>query len=320
MPGMSAAPVRSHRRAAAQLLLGLVALSVVGAAVLTVLGVQLVDVRAPRAEAIELTTATVSDVRPGGREVEVTFRDDRDRPREGLLVLADPMDIPAGARVAVRYDPRVDVDDRLLVHADGDATADAIQDVVFGIVVVVAVLLLAGGLTAGRAVLVRRLRRRSCTTLTATRLLVRRGLLLRSWLELSTDRGLRWQPVHWSPEIARLPHDGTIEVHGDPTRHRFVLPVVDGAEVWPSGPVRATAPRGEQRTPRPDPGAGQIGLARQVRVDVVLATAAPLLGLLWAYLDGSGVAGFLLATVFSAAVLFWLCQLLGSDPELPAHG
>lgn len=321
MPRVSAtAPVRPHRRAAAQLLLGLGVIGVVTAAVLTVLGARLADVRAPLARATELTTASVSDVRPGGRKVEVTFRDAADRPRSGLLVLADPVDVPAGARVAVRYDPRTDPDDRVLVHADGDATADAVQDVVFGTVVVSVVLVLGVGLTAGRVLVVRRLRRRPRTTLTATRLFVRRGLLLRSWLELSTDRGTRWQPVHWAPEIARLPHDGSIEVHGDPTRSRAVLPVIGGTEVWPSGRLRATAPRGEQRTPRPDPGAEQIGLARQVRLDAVLTFAAPVLGLLWAYADGSGPAGFLLATVLSTAVLFWLSQLLGSDPELPARG
>lgn len=287
---------------------------------LTALGAQLTNVRTPLADATAVTTATVTDVRPDGREVGVTFRDDMDRPRNGFLVLAEPVDVPAGARVAVRYDPRADPDDRLLVHADGDATTDAVRDVVFGMAVVATVLALGVGCTGGRVVVVRRLRKRRPTPVTATRLLVRRGLLLRSWLELDTARGPRWQPVHWSAEIARLASDRTIEVHGDPTRHRFVLPVVDGAEVWPSGRVRATPPRGDQRTPRPDPGAGQIGLARQGRVDVVLTCAAPLLGLLWAYVDGSGAAGFLLATVFSAAVLFWLAQLLGSDPELPARG
>jgi len=57
-----------------------------------------------------------------------------------------------------------------------------------------------------------------------------------------------------------------------------------------------------------------------VRADAVVAVAAPLLGLLWAYVDGSGVAGFAAATALSAAGLFWLFQLLGSDPESPARG
>jgi hypothetical protein len=54
-----------------------------------------------------------------------------------------------------------------------------------------------------------------------------------------------------------------------------------------------------------------------VRSDLVVVFAAPLLGLLWAYLDGSGLAGFAGATVLAAGVLFWLTQLLGSDPLPP---
>jgi hypothetical protein len=40
---------------------------------------------------------------------------------------------------------------------------------------------------------------------------------------------------------------------------------------------------------------------------------------LWAYLDGSGPAGFAGATVLAAGVLFWLTQLLGSDPLPPSR-
>jgi hypothetical protein len=54
-----------------------------------------------------------------------------------------------------------------------------------------------------------------------------------------------------------------------------------------------------------------------VRGDVLPAVAAPLLGLAWAYLDGTGVAGFLVATALAAAVIFWLAELLGSDPAPP---
>jgi hypothetical protein len=52
-------------------------------------------------------------------------------------------------------------------------------------------------------------------------------------------------------------------------------------------------------------------------VDAVPLVAAPVLGLLWAYVDGSGFGGFLVATGVVAAVLFWLPQLLGSDPAPP---
>jgi hypothetical protein len=41
------------------------------------------------------------------------------------------------------------------------------------------------------------------------------------------------------------------------------------------------------------------------------------LGLLWAYVSGGGTGSFLVATALAAAVLFWLPQLLGSDPGSP---
>ena len=71
--------------------------------------------------------------------------------------------------------------------------------------------------------------------------------------------------------------------------------------------------------PRAESDASSIGMTRQVRADAVVVFAAPLLGLLWAYVDSSGAAGFAAATALSAVVLFWLFQLLGSDPQVPAR-
>jgi hypothetical protein len=106
-----------------------------------------------------------------------------------------------------------------------------------------------------------------------------------------------------------------VEVHGDPARDRLVLPVVDGADVWPSGRLRARQPRGDLRQAAVDPAAADVGLGRQARADGAFPFLAPVLGVLWAYVDESGPAGFLVATALSAAVLFWLPQLLGSDPR-----
>lgn len=57
-----------------------------------------------------------------------------------------------------------------------------------------------------------------------------------------------------------------------------------------------------------------VGLARQFRTDAALVVAAPLIGLLWAYVDGGGVASWLVAAALAAAVLFWLPTVAGSDP------
>jgi hypothetical protein len=67
----------------------------------------------------------------------------------------------------------------------------------------------------------------------------------------------------------------------------------------------------------PDPEAAGTRWRRQVRGDLVPVLMAPVLGILWAYLDGAGPGGFAVATALAAGVLFWLPQLLGSDPAPP---
>jgi hypothetical protein len=148
---------------------------------------------------------------------------------------------------------------------------------------------------------------------------VRQGLLVRSWLELRTAGGERWLPVHWAPEVSALAPGSRVELRGDPDRRRPVLPIIDGAEIWPSGRLRERPPRGEQHAAAAEPGV-RAGWGRQARVDLAPLLAAPLLGLLWAYVDESGAAGFVVATVVAAATLFWLLQLLGSDPAPPPRG
>jgi hypothetical protein len=312
------APPRPHRRARTQLVLGLAPLLVACAGVLVVLAVRLGDAQAPLAAATGTATATVVEAgRDAGRRgVSVRFADADGRQRAGELVFRDRVQGTAGAELPVRYDPRSPADDTA-VFADGDAAHRAVQDVLFGIAAVAFVAVLATLLTLLRLVTRARLRRAPAAEATATRVVVREGLLVRSWLELGTAAGTWWVPVYWSPELAALPPVGRIELRGAPGRDRLVLPVVDGAEVWPSGRVRARPPRGERRTAVPGPDEPAVRWSRQVRGDVLPAVAAPLLGLAWAYVDGSGVAGFAVATIVAAVVLFWLAALLGSDPAPP---
>ncbi|SCX38600.1 hypothetical protein SAMN03159343_0453 [Klenkia marina] len=297
-----------HTRARAQLLVGLVPVLVVGLALLVLLAVRLGDAQEPLARASATAAATVESV--DGTEVAVRYPGPDGAQQQGRLTLRQEVDVPTGAEVTVQYDP----DDPGTVYADGDAAHAAVQDVVFGLVVVTAVLL-AVGVLGGRALVTRpRLARRPTSRVTATHLVVRQGLLVRSWLELGTARGVRWQPVHWAPELDRLRADSPLEVHGDPTRDARVLPVLDGQQVWPSGRLRRSAPRGDVRQAPVDPSAGPQPLRRQLRADSVVVVLAPLLGLVWAYVDGSGPAGFAVASVLAAALLFWLPQQLGSTP------
>jgi hypothetical protein len=307
---------RPHRRAVRQLLLGLVPVLAVGLVVLTVLAVRLPAARAPLAAATSTATATVEQDggAPEGRGLTVSFVDDDGRTRTGELVLRRPLDVPPGTELTVRYDPGGTADP-LRVHADGDATTAAVADLAFGLGAVVVVLAVVTALTAVRLLTRPRLRRRPASRTTATHVVTRQGLVVRSWLEVGTRAGLRWLPVYWAPELDRLRPGAAVEVHGDPARDRLVLPVVGGAEVWPSGRLRDRAPRGELRQAGVDPDATDVGLARQARADGVLPFLAPVLGLLWAYVGEGGAGAFAVATALAAAVLFWLPQLLGSDPQ-----
>jgi hypothetical protein len=312
----AASSPRPHRRARIQLLLGYLPLLVIAAAVLAVLAVRLAPARAElsRAGTVAQARVVATGQAPDGRGLRVSI-DAGGTPRTGVLVLPGPSAVALGTRFPVSYDPRSPVD-RTAVHVPGDATDQRVRNTFFGLIVVVAVLLAATVLTGLRLLSRPRLRRAPVTEVTATRFGVRQGLLVRSWLELVTARGVRWVPVHWSEELARLGPGSLIGVHGRPERGRLVLPVADGAEVWPSGRVRNRAPRGERRQADPDPeSSGTWG--RQLRGDAVGLVVAPVLGLLWAYLDGSGAGGFAVATVVAAAALFWLAQLLGSDPAPP---
>jgi hypothetical protein len=309
-------PPRRHRRAVRQLLLGLVPLLTVGLVVLTVLAVRLPAARAPLAAATSTAAATVTadGGAPGGRGLTVAFTDDSGRERTGRVVLRRPLDVPPGAELTVRYDPGA-TGDPVPVQADGDAASARVADLVFGLAAVAVLLAVAAGLTGARLLSRPWLRRRPLTRARATHVVTRQGLLVRSWLELTTPAGLRWLPVHWAAELERLAPGTELAVHGDAGRDRLVLPVVGGTEVWPSGRVRSRAPRGELRQAGVDLAAADLGLARQARADGVLPFLAPVLGLLWAYVSEGGANGFLVATVLAAAVLFWLPQQLGSDPR-----
>ena len=316
-PATPPPPPRPHRRAARQLLLGLVPVLVVGLVLLVVSAVRLGAVQQPLAAATATASATVtaSGTAPDGRGLEVTVDDPAGAGRTGLIELARPLDVPLGARLTVQYDPAVPSGTRQEVFTPGDAAHSAVGEVVFGLAVVTLVLLVVTALTLVRLLGRPRLRGRAATTVPATHVVSGQGLLVRSWLELGTATGRRWLPVHWAPELDRLAPETRVTVHGDPARGRLVLPVLDGAELWPAGRLRDREPRGQLRQAPVVPDAGDLGMGRQARADGVLPFLAPLLGLLWAYANGSALPSVVAATALAATVLFWLPQLLGSDPR-----
>jgi hypothetical protein len=318
MSAMNAAPApRPHRRARQQLVYGLAPLLVLGLAGLVLLLVRLSDARAPLEAATASGRATVEAVGqpPDGRGVRLSIPDGS-RTRTGVLELPRPATVAVGTEIDAAYDPHSPVD-ATEVHVPGDAAYRRVQDLTFGVVAIALVLVVTTLLTALRFLAVARSRRAAPADVTAGRVVVRQGLVVRSWLELVTSGGVRWVPVHWSPELARLAPDTRIEVRGDPVRGRRVLPVVAGTELWPSGRVRGRTPRGEKQVTEPGEAPEKAGWGRQLRSDAVTLVVAPVLGVLWAFIDESGVGGFAVATGLSAGLLWWLPQYLGSDPAPP---
>lgn len=218
---------------------------------------------------------------------------------------------PVGTRTAVAYDPRMPA--TVLVPGSTElATVDrAASGVAFsGLVAVLVIAVLAWELASRR-----RLRGLPAREVSARRVRVQSGLLTRSWLEI--DSPPRWVPVHYDPVLDALPAPTPLWLHGKPRARRLVAARVHDRWLYPSGPVRATEPRGRRidSPARPDPDAvPATGVLRGLRADAALLTPAPLIGLLWAYLDDGGVLTALCATVLAAALALWWAALRGTDP------
>ncbi len=302
-------------RARRQLLLGILPVTVIAVVLLAVLGAALPAARGPLSAATRTASAQVisNGVAPDGRGVEVSFTDADGEERTGVIILARPEDIPAGAQLGVQYDPA----DPEAVYADGDAAHLTVRNLLFGMFWVGLVLLVCAAITVFRLVTRPRLRQRAATTASARRVRVRRGLSDRSWLVLDHGGAVSWVPVYWDEAVSGLHRDTPITVHGNPRRDRLILPVIDRTPIWPSGARRGSAPKGEETQPKPEDPVRRRSLARQVRADAGALLFTPLFGLLWAYTDDSGVSGFLAATALSAGVLFWLPSIFGSDPTGP---
>ncbi|MDQ4038578.1 MAG: hypothetical protein M3313_09575 [Actinomycetota bacterium] len=309
-PERGAAP-----RAKGQLLLGILPVTVICVVLLSILGAALPAARAPLSAATQTATAEVvnNGVAPDGRGVEVTYTDDAGDEQDATIILARPEDIPEGAEIGVQYDPA----EPATVYAEGDAAHLTVRNLLFGLFWVGLVLAICLGVTGFRLISRPRLSRRAATSVSARRVRVRRGLSDRSWLVLDHEGRATWVPVYWDETVSALEPNTPITVHGNPRRDRLVLPIIDGRPIWPSGGRRSSAPKGEATQLPPENPVPRRSLLRQARADAAALLFAPLFGILWAYTDDSGVTGFLAATAVSAAVLFWLPSIFGSDPTGP---
>lgn len=240
---------------------------------------------------------------PGGEQREV----------EVPLAVSPP---PVGTRAEVAYDP-ARPEHAIVPGAELIAQVDrAASGVVFPALVAVVLLGTVGWQLVSRA----RAARRPVRTAVVRRVRVQSGLLARSWLELEKTPQ-RWIPVHFDPVLVTLPAPTRVRLHGDPLHDRLVAVEADGVLLYPSGPVRASEPRGRRTDfpSRPDDEApararAAGALTRQLRTDVAFVVPAPLVGLFWAYLDGGGFPVWIAATAMAAALGLWWPAVRGSDP------
>jgi hypothetical protein len=222
-----------------------------------------------------------------------------------------------GTQIQIGYDPAFP-GHAVIPGAELLSDADRASGELTVVLIVVIVVLLASGLrVATRA----RLTRRPAREVRLRRVRVQAGLLARSWLE-TEDLPRSWIPVYFDPVLVTLATPSSVRVYGDPRRDRFVAAEIGGTVLYPSGRVVKSEPRG-RRVDNPSEVDESVqsravtagALVRQLRADVVLIVPAPVIGLLWSYLDGDGAASWLGASAIMAAVALWLAALRGSDPS-----
>ncbi|MDT8914127.1 hypothetical protein [Amycolatopsis sp. PS_44_ISF1] len=259
-------------------------------------------------------SVTVRFPGPGGADVTAGIGLDGSLPR-------------AGSQVPVVYDPAhpthaVTRGATPLVTADRASTYATVT-------VVAAVAVLGFDVFVLLTRFLRPARGQARAGLPVRRVKVQRGLLARSWIETETATP-RWIPVYFSPSLIGLPSPAKVEVLGDVLRDRHVAIRISGADgpggvgelLYPSGAVRSSEPRG-RRTDNPvapdaereAAAARPVSMARQFRADLPVLAVAPVVGVFWALVDGSGFGGWLVITVLVAAFGFWWAALRGSDPS-----
>ena len=252
-------------------------------------------------------TGTVTGADPAGAVVEWTAP-------TGSRHLTVPLTgtIPSpGTRTQIAYNP-ADPAQAIIPGATLLTDADRSRDgVLFAALVAALVLLTNGWLLATRW----RAARQPPRGLVVRRISMRRGLMARTWLETDDQR---WIPVYFDPAVLSLPAPIAVQARGS----RLIAVEIPGGTLYPSGRVRRIEPPGRRTDSPAQPDAYTADRAatanrwrHQLRVDAALLVPAPLIGLLWTYLDNSGLTGWLGATAITAAAALWWAAIRGSDPS-----
>jgi hypothetical protein len=286
--------------------------------VVVLLAVHLASESAPVRAATAQATATVQRTQLGAdrRGLELSWTDASGASHTSTVHTARPSDVAVGARVTVRYQPGNP--DRVFVTGD-DLTSE-LTDIGFGILLTALLTLAVVAASVVHVLRRRAAERRPGTNLPVSYARSRFGITRRAWLLVEDAGHTWWIPVHWDPMLETLAPGEKALVHGRPAQNRVVTFEIDGTHVWQAGRHRTRPPRGEIDREGTDPESTDrvvgtdVPLVRQFRADAGLLAAAPILGILWAYVDDGGKVAFLLATVLTGAALFWVPTVRGSDP------
>jgi hypothetical protein len=307
-----------RRRPVRHVVFGLLPLLVVGPVVIVLLLVHFADESAPVRAATAQATATVQRTGVGddGRGVELRWTDASGAEHTSVVRTTSSSTAAVGSQVTLRYQP----DDPSRVFVTGDETTARLTDLSFGILLSTLLVLAVLAASAVHVARRRSAERRPATSLPVSYARSRFGITRRAWLLTEESGHSWWIPVHWDPVLETLGPGETALVHGRPSQDRVVTFDIDGTHVWQAGRRRPGPPRGEidregvapERTDRVV--GTDVPLVRQFRADAGLLAAAPILGLLWAYVDDGGKVSFLLATALTGAALFWVPTVRGSDP------
>ena len=246
-------------------------------------------------------SAVIRFALPGGADATATVpMDTRPAPGSSLPVFYDPAD---PGRAAIRGATPLVTTDRTTTYATATVVAAA-SVLAVDVLVLLSRFVRPGRGGTRRSVPIRRVK-------------VQRGLLTRSWLELETPKP-QWLPVYFSPALIGLATPTTAELTGG----RRVLVRAGGTTFHPAGGLRDTEPRGRRLDNPAEPDDERLAAAcrpvtlrRQLRTDLPVLAVAPVVGVFWALVDGTGVAGWLAVTILAAAFGFWWAALRGSDPS-----
>lgn len=315
-----------QRRAVRQMALSVLPLVLICVTLIIVLGVKANSIARQLSPATATAAGMVAVDGTGSAGLDIAWSDSGNTRHTTHLVFPNVGAVTKDTKVTIFYVPG----DPSRAYAAGDRLDTRGRELASGVLFAVLVLLI--GVIVSTFRLWRRViaERRPATTLPVRWAQYRRGLIRRSWLIVTENNVESWVPVYWQPGLAAILEGTPAKVHGKPSLDRLLVIEVNDLTVWPAGRRRDIKPRGrgewiegtvkytksavKQRERDGGPDIERVSLVKHLAGDIALILPAPVLALVWSYVDSSGPAGFGIATALLASVLFWLPGVYGSDP------